>query len=129
MRGNNLHMLGVQMRRRPQGEQKRTEGVVMDEVRLALNCIEGVWWRNNVGVAVFDNRKVRFGLCKGSADLIGMYRGRFVAIETKTEIGRLSSDQRRFRDLVEMKRGIYGVVRSAKQATAFLAYLSTAIPA
>lgn len=96
----------------------------MDEVRLALSCEHGVWWRNNVGVGEMQGGvRVRFGLGTGSADLVGLYRGRFVAVEIKTPTGRQSAEQRTWQALVERKGGVYAIVRSADEARALLARL------
>ncbi len=88
-------------------------------------------WRNAVG-AVMDSRTgnwIRYGLCEGSADLIG-YRtvtitpdmlGRrvavFVALECKSETGRATPEQLRFIAAVVAAGGIGAVVRSAEEAT------------
>lgn len=71
-------------------------------------------WRNNVG---FDAaRKVHYGLCIGSADLIGIYKGQFVALEVKTKNGTLSPEQELFLSLVRRLGGLAAVVRSPQQA-------------
>ena len=54
------------------------------------------------------------------ADLIGLYAGRFVAVEVKTLTGRMSKEQRQFEQLVERKGGLYAVCRSADDARALL---------
>lgn len=97
----------------------------MDEIRLALGAVDGlVMWRNNCGVAEIRGAMVRFGVGNpGGADLIGIYRGCFVAIEVKTPTGRQSPDQVRFGELVTSKGGIYMVLRSAQEARAWLATL------
>jgi hypothetical protein len=50
-------------------------------------------WRNNVG---FDKLlKIKYGLGEGSADLVGpLADGHWLAIETKSDDGRLSEVQR-----------------------------------
>lgn len=103
------------------------ESALMDEVRLALSDPEAVFWRNNIGIAEMRSRPgarpqmVRFGVgSPGGADLIGLFRGRFVAVEVKTPAGRQSKEQRQWQQLVEHKRGVYAIVRSAAEATALL---------
>jgi hypothetical protein len=107
-----------------------TEAVLMDNIRLALNDPDGVWFRNNVGVAKLDGGgRLRYGVGNpGGADLIGLFRGRFAAIEIKTPEGRQSPDQRRFQDLVRLKGGVYVICRSADDARALLARLRTEVP-
>lgn len=81
-------------------------------VRLKCSELGAVVWRNNVG-AYKDHtgRMVFFGLCKGSSDLIGMYKGVFLAIEVKTPTGKLRKEQRLFLDLVRNAGGLAGVAR------------------
>lgn len=75
-----------------------------------------------MGVAERGARMIRFGVGgPGGADLIGIYRGQFVAIELKTLAGRQTEDQRRFEALVRAKGGEYAVLRSVEDAHAWLA--------
>ncbi len=99
-----------------------TESQIQDEVRLVLGAAgDGCWWRNNVGTAETRGHHIRYGVGNpGGADLIGIFRGRFVAIEIKTAIGRQTAEQKMFQHLVERKGGIYVVMRSADDARAWL---------
>lgn len=73
--------------------------------------------RNNVGkLKVADGSYRHFGLPNGSADLIGILGGRFVALETKTDIGKLSDDQKLWLALVRKRGGFACVVRSVSDA-------------
>ena len=63
---------------------------------------------------------VRFGLCPGSADLIGIYKGRFVAMEVKLPGQKPRLDQVRFLQHVEDMGGIAGVVTSVEDALELL---------
>lgn len=107
-----------------------TEGQLQDRVRLVLGADQaGVWWRNNVGLAKTERgAAIRFGLFPGSADLIGLFRGRFVAVEIKTPDGRQTEDQRRWQSCVEMHGGIYVIVRSEDDARALLKDLHRRFP-
>lgn len=107
------------------------ESLIQDAVRLALNHPEACWWRNNVGSAVMRNGShVKFGVGgPGGADLIGLFRGRFVGIEIKTPTGRQSAEQRMYQQLVEAKGGVYAVIRSPEEARALLAELDRRFPA
>lgn len=51
---------------------------------------------------------------KGVSDILLCVESVFVAAEAKSETGRLSEDQERFRDSVEKRGGVYGVFRSTK---------------
>ena len=61
----------------------------------------------------------------GCADVIGVRRGRAIAIETKTATGTQRETQRRFQKAWERAGGFYTVARSADDA---LAALLAAIP-
>ncbi len=101
-----------------------SEGNIQDAIRIALGSVDGLLlYRNNVG---FDlEHRVRYGVGNpGGADLIGCYRGRFVAVEIKTPTGRQSEDQRRFQRCVERAGGIYVVLRSVEEAAAWIATLA-----
>ena len=95
-----------------------TEGAIQDAIRLALSAVPGlVLWRNNIGTAEMRGYRVKFGVGgPGGADLIGLWSGRFVAIEIKTPTGRQSPDQRLFQQLVESKGGEYVILRSVDDA-------------
>ena len=84
---------------------------------LAAYDCDAVLFRNNVGMLMDRHgTPVRYGLCAGSADLIGwtMRRGVavFTAVECKSASGRLSERQRRFLEVVNEHGGIGLVCRS-----------------
>jgi hypothetical protein len=92
-----------------------TERRIQHDVRLAASeHADLVLWRNSTGVTQEDDRAVRYGLCVGSSDLIGVLgpAGRFVAIEIKSERGRLSIEQQLFLSLVRRMGGFATTVRS-----------------
>ena len=91
---------------------------IMRACMLALSEAGCLVWRNNVGVLPDRNGvPIRFGLCVGSSDLIGITPcGRFLAVEVKTKTGRVRPEQQRFIDAVIAKGGIAGVARSAEEA-------------
>jgi hypothetical protein len=105
-----------------------TESQLQDEIRLALGRIPGlVLFRNNIGVADMRGYKVRFGVGgPGGADLIGLYLGRFLAVEIKTPTGRQSEEQKTFQRLVEKNNGIYVVLRSVDDAIAWASSMGAA---
>lgn len=103
-----------------------SEAAIQQDIRLALGQSPGLRvFRNNVG-AIKDrnNRLVRYGLCTGSADLIGWKSvvitpdmvgqrfARFVSIEVKTPTGRLSPEQETWQAAVQKAGGIAVVARS-----------------
>ena len=53
-------------------------------------------WRNPVGaVQNAAGRWLAYGLAKGSADYVGIYRGLFLSIETKQVRGKTASERRK----------------------------------
>ncbi len=55
---------------------------------------------------------VAMGLRAGASDLVLVLQGKVIFLEVKTETGRLSSNQRAFRNMVESLGHRYEVVRS-----------------
>lgn len=70
-----------------------------------LGCL---LWRNNVGMAYTrSGHPIKFGLCVGSSDLIGITRdGRFLAVEVKVPGEEPTPEQQRFIDMVNARGGI-----------------------
>jgi hypothetical protein len=96
-----------------------SEKQIMQEVQLALANIGIRLFRNNVGMLEDRNgQKVKYGLCKGSSDLIGweIKRGRFVAVEVKTPEGRATPEQVAFIEAVNNAGGIAFIARSPEDA-------------
>lgn len=91
-------------------------------IMLALSEAGCVIWRNNVGVLKnAAGIPIKFGLCVGSSDLIGVSPdGRFLAVEVKTPTGRIRPEQKRFIEAVRRHGGIAGIARSPADAVALL---------
>lgn len=100
------------------------EAEIQQQIRLALGSEPDlVLWRNTVGVGTQDDgRKQRFGLAIGSSDLVGILApaGRWVALEVKSEKGRVRPEQKLFLELVRGRGGFAAVVRSVDEAKAAL---------
>jgi hypothetical protein len=99
------------------------ESAIQREIRLALGRrTDVVLWRNNAGIARHGESRVVYGLCVGSADLIGLYcpTGQFLAIEIKKPGGKQTEEQRLFGALVRRSGGLYAVVHSVDEAIVFL---------
>lgn len=103
-----------------------SESLIQSQIRLALGSEKDLTlWRNNTGVGTFwvasgKTQRVQYGLCVGSSDLVGLLSpsGRFVALEVKTEVGRLTKEQRVFLAHVRSMGGFAAVVRSVEEARA-----------
>ena len=96
------------------------ETAILNECLMALSEAGCKVWRNNVGALPNRNgRLVSYGLCKGSADIIGICPdGIMLAVEVKTKTGRTPPDQDRFLALIRQMGGRAGVARSAAEAVA-----------
>ena len=111
-----------------------SEQTIQQEIRIACSNGDTRLFRNNTGTLRDQHgRPVSFGLCKGSADLIG-YRSItitpemvgqqvavFASIEVKTRTGRIRPEQRAWMETVQAAGGIAGVARSVDDAKALLA--------
>lgn len=90
---------------------------------IEASRLGGRLFRNNVGLAAYPktSHKVRYGLCSGSADLIGWTPdGRFWAVEVKAPgwvptPKWLRSDQNKFLSAVRSAGGIGVVVTSVSE--------------
>lgn len=95
---------------------KMTETEILQLCRIVASDCGATVWRNNTG-ALKDHkgRLVHFGLCSGSSDLIGIYKGRFLAIEVKRP-GKTPTDaQDHFIEFVNNAGGIAFWVDDPKQ--------------
>jgi hypothetical protein len=110
-----------------------SEQTVQQEIRIACSTGNTRLFRNNTGTLKDANgRPVQFGLCKGSADLIGWRTvtvtpemvgtqvAVFTSIEVKTATGRLRPEQQQWLDAVQAAGGIAGVARSVSDAERLL---------
>ena len=82
-----------------------------------------------VGIAdLATGGKIRFGLCPGSADLIGWHEDLvppemvgqklavFLSIEVKNSSGRVRPEQKIWKDAIDRSGGIAGICRSKEDA-------------
>ena len=106
-----------------------SEQSIQQHIRLACSIGTCRLFRNNTGTLKDANgRPVSFGLCKGSADLIG-WTSRiitpemvgqqvavFTSIEVKTPTGRIRPEQQQWLNAVQAAGGIAGVARSVGEA-------------
>jgi hypothetical protein len=110
-----------------------SEQSIQQHIRLTCSTGNTRLFRNNTGTLRDQHgRPVSFGLCKGSADLIGWTTRTitpemvgqqvavFTSIEVKAASGRLRPEQRQWLDAVQAAGGIGGVARSVDDARALL---------
>ena len=107
----------------------RTEANILNDCLLALSARGCTAWRNNTGQLPDKNgRPIKFGLCVGSSDIIGIAPihitsdmvgqtlGLFVAVECKTRMGQATDAQLRFIKAVIAKGGRAGIARNNDDA-------------
>lgn len=92
---------------------------ITQPVLVAITALPGaIFWRQNQGTfRTMDGRRVVSATSiTGVADIMGAYRSRPVAIETKTKTGPMRKTQKTFRENWEKAGGIYIVARSPDEA-------------
>ncbi len=95
------------------------EGDLHRLIMISLSENGCMVFRNNTGSYKSESGVfIRYGLCVGSADIIGIHKatGRFIAIEVKTETGRATKEQLNFIEQVRAAKGIAGIARSVQDA-------------
>jgi Holliday junction resolvase len=83
----------------------RLESSIMREIRVYLTQ-QGYYW-SNLPAGVVGHRQ-------GDPDMVACIRGKYVALEGKTETGRQSPRQKEVERLIHQSGGIYAVVRSVE---------------
>lgn len=93
------------------------EAVVLKRCMLEASRLGCRVFRNHVGgFYAKDGSFHRTGLCKGSADLIGIApNGKFLALEIKRKGGHVSREQEKFLAMVNKMGGIGAVVDDEKK--------------
>jgi hypothetical protein len=104
------------------------ENKIQAEIRLALGAEPDlVLWRNSTGMVetaevgrdgIVGGRAHRFGIAVGSADLIGILSGRFVALEVKRPGQKPRPEQVRWLECVRRFGGFAASVDSVESAKA-----------
>ena len=106
-----------------------SEQTIQQHIRLACSIGSCRLFRNNTGtLRDINGRPVTFGLCKGSADLIGWSSRTitpemvgqqiavFTSIEVKSTSGRVKPEQQQWLNAVAAAGGIAGIARSVGEA-------------
>ena len=108
------------------------EAYVQNKIRLAVGSGEVRLFRNNTGALLdMQGRLVKFGLCKGSSDLIGFKSvtitpdmvGQKIAIFSAIEVkdkGKTTVDQKNFINIVQKAGGYAGVAKNVNDAKKIL---------
>ena len=100
--------------------QRQSESHILNACLIALSAAGCLAWRQNTGVLPDrSGRPIRFGLCVGSSDIIGIAPdGAFVAIECKSAIGQPTDAQVKFLAAILAHGGRSGIARSGADAVA-----------
>lgn len=118
-----------------------SETTIQRRIQIALSDTTTRLWRNNVGAAwqgraehvgtvvtLYGPRRVEYGLCPGSSDLIGLRSVEitpdmvgqrvaiFCAVEVKSKTGRPTDEQSAFIKTVNYLGGRAGIARSEDDA-------------
>ena len=109
------------------------ETAIQNGARLELSRHGILNWRNQVGAAeTTDGRYIKFGLFKGSADVIGCQPyvvrqedvgttiGIFTSVELKTATGRMTKDQITWQQAIGQFGGNGWVIRDPAEITDLL---------
>ncbi|MEB5793915.1 VRR-NUC domain-containing protein [Staphylococcus hominis] len=95
-----------------------SEQKIQNDILIEINRRGHRLFRANAGkIITRDNRVIKL-LPKGFPDTFGYRKsdGKFIAIEVKTESGRLRPEQEKFKAFAETQNILYGVARSVEEA-------------
>ncbi len=107
-------------------KEKDIERLILDWLLYLPGCFA---WKNQTG-GYFDAKKGYFRrqtnpyAIKGVPDILGVYKGRPIAIEVKSKLGRISPEQKLFIAKFVVHGGIAGVCRSLEDAQALIKSIS-----
>ena len=108
------------------------EAYVQNKIRLAIGSGDVRLFRNNTGALLdMQGRLVKFGLCKGSSDLIGFRSititpdmvGQKIAVFSAIEVkdkGKATVDQKNFINIINNAGGYAGVAKNVNDAKKIL---------
>jgi hypothetical protein len=104
----------MSLKKRKKALEKTTETAILTYLNFLSGCF--AWKNNSTGVydakrGTFRSNKNKF-VINGVSDVLGVYNGRLLAIEVKTDKGVVSKEQQDFIDRVNKLGGIAGVARS-----------------
>lgn len=96
------------------------EREIQHAIRLALGDEPDlILFRNTVGAALVQGgRRITYGLCPGSADLVGVLgpRGRWFCLEVKQPGKHSTAEQKRWADLMRARGAFVAEVSSVDDA-------------
>lgn len=98
--------------------EKDIEKSILQYLEFVPGCF--AWKSNTVGIfdpvrKVYRKQKNKYAI-NGVADILGIYKGKFIALEVKSRTGKPSQEQKIFLENIERNGGIAGIVRSVDDA-------------
>lgn len=93
---------------------KRLETDIVREGVRYLALLKIPCWRVNVGMIPNGRGGFRRSLMTGMSDVIAIVEGIFLALEAKTETGKMTDAQREFQAEVERGGGVYMIFRKTE---------------
>ena len=98
------------------------EADFMRQCMIEASKLGATMWRNNQGA--YKHPKgyyIKYGVCNpGGSDLIGIYRSKFTAIETKTLKGKATLEQINFIKFIHANGGLAGIARKIEDVKKIL---------
>jgi len=98
--------------------EKEIEKQILDYLSLLPECF--VWKCNNFGTYGKFRKAKSKHIINGVSDILGIYKGRFLAIEVKTKTGKTSTEQDQFLENIRIQGGISFVARSLEEVKEYL---------
>ncbi len=104
--------------------EKRIVNAIMGWLLFQRDCF--AWINDSVGIydaakGIFRRNTSRYKI-KGVSDILGIWKGKFLAIEVKTKTGRISPEQAAFLQRVINHGGIAFVARSVEDVERHLKF-------
>ena len=93
---------------------KQSEKDIQNSIMRLLKKHGIYHWRNNTGCMKVGNRIIRYGKV-GSSDIFCFFEGKFIAIEVKSETGKLTEHQEEFLNKVNEQDHCLGFVARNKE--------------
>jgi len=98
--------------------EKEIENKILEYLSTLPDCF--AWKCNNFGAYSRFRKANSKHIINGVADILGIYKGRFLAIEVKTKTGKTSTEQDQFLENIRIQGGISFVARSLEEVKEYL---------
>ncbi len=100
---------------------KENEKDIENSILQALKLVKGCKAWKNQSVGIYDPTRKSFRSrskyqIKGVSDILGIYKGKMICFEVKTQKGRLSPEQKQFLEEMKLLGAATACVRSVTEA-------------